>query len=106
LTDFADKHIVDILLLQEVKTEDVHNIFGYIAHLKISDTGRGTAISAKECIDLTRVTHLPSEGRIAAVYETVSIVDLYTPSGISQRQALGNSITWTHKTFSDLFCPT
>jgi exonuclease III len=81
LTDFADKYVIDIPFLQEVKTEDVHYIFGYIAHLKISDTGRGTTISAKECIDLTRVTHLPSEGRIAAVYETVSIVGLYTPSG-------------------------
>jgi hypothetical protein len=77
LTDFPDKHTINILLLQEVKTEDVHNIFGYTAHLKIRDTGRGTAISAKEGIDLTRVTRLPSEGRIAAVYATVDTGNLH-----------------------------
>lgn len=82
----------------------MYNIFGYTAHLKIPDTGRWMAISATEGIDLTRVTRLPSEGQIAAVYATVGIVDLYAPSEISQR--LGNSIMWTAKTYSDLFLPT
>ena len=88
----TDRHTIYMLLLQEEKMEDVHNIFGYKAHLKFRNTGRRTAILAKEGIDLTRVTRWLSEGRIAAVYKTVGIVDLYAPSAISQRQAIGNSI--------------
>jgi hypothetical protein len=71
LTGFADKHTTDTLFLQEVKREDVHNIVGYTARLTIRDTSRGTPISAKEGIDWTRVTRLPSEGGIRSVYATV-----------------------------------
>jgi hypothetical protein len=47
LTEFVHKYAIDILLLQEVTTEDVHNIAGYTAYLNIGDTGRETAISAR-----------------------------------------------------------
>jgi hypothetical protein len=81
LTGFADEHTIDTLFLQEVIQEDVHNIVGYTAGLKIRDTGRRTAISVKEGIDLTRVTRLASEGGIAAIYATVDTINLLKPSG-------------------------
>jgi len=37
LTNFAHKHAIDILLLQEATTEDVCNIVDYTTHLNFGD---------------------------------------------------------------------
>ena len=95
-------------------SEEVYIIVGCKTHLKIRDTGRGTTTFAKEGIDLTRVTHLPSRCGIAAVYAGVGTVNLHAPSGTSQRQARENFYTevpyifrpsWPWVRISIVFCP-
>jgi hypothetical protein len=90
---FAHKQAIDLLLLPEVTTEDVLKFVGYTKHLNIGDTGRGTVVLAKEDIDWTTVTSLPSCRRVAAVYASVSDVNLYAPSGTSERQVRENFYT-------------
>lgn len=65
----------------------MHIFIVYTKHLNIADTGRGTVILAKESTNLTPVTCLPSGRGIAAVYASVSAVNLCAPSGTSEMQA-------------------
>ena len=58
--------------------------FGYTKHLNTGNTGRGAVILAKEGIDLTTVTSLPS-GR--GTYANVNAVNLCAPFETSERQA-------------------
>jgi len=77
LTDFAPKHAIDILLLQDATAEDVFNIVGYTTHLNVSDIGQGTAILAKEGTGITRITRLPSVRGLLQPTPSFGFVILY-----------------------------
>jgi len=83
LTDFAPKHAIDILLLQETTAEDVYNIAGYTTHLNIGDIGQRTAILAEE----GKNNSLVVGSWTATAYASFGFVNLYVPCGTSQRQA-------------------
>jgi exonuclease III len=87
LSGFVHRHEIDILLLQEVSTKEVSRIARYTTHLNAGDAGRGTAILAKEGLELTRVIRLPSGRGLTAVCTSIGFVNIYAPSGTSQRQA-------------------
>ena len=61
-------------------------IRGYNAYTNVRINTRDTAMLTGETIKLTKVTRLPSEQGIAAYCLGVWIVNIYGPSGSSNRQ--------------------
>jgi hypothetical protein len=52
LTEFIIRNDLDILLLQEVVTEDLYPIYGYTIHINIETERRGTAIVIRDSMHL------------------------------------------------------
>lgn len=77
---------IDICLLQEVSRIPLEEIHGYNV---VGNSGaladRGTAILCKEGIILTEVTLLEDGRGVAATLNDMRIVNIYAPSGSSQR---------------------
>lgn len=87
IKDFLYAADIDILLLQEVGDIDLHHIPGYNA---ISNPGSGdnlgTAILTKEGIIAYDIERLVTCRGIAATFNTTRIVNVYAPSGNSNRR--------------------
>jgi exonuclease III len=86
LADFLLKQEIDIILLQEVTYNDFDFIRGYIAYTKVGINKRGTAILTREAIQLNNITRLHLRRGMTAFYRGVWIVNIYAPSGSSNRQ--------------------
>ena len=59
---------------------------GFIVHLNIGINKRGTVILTREQISLTNITRLPSGRGMAASYQGVWFINIYAPSGTTNRQ--------------------
>jgi hypothetical protein len=86
LEDFLHKQQIDILFLQEVTRPVFDYIQGYVAHTNIGTTGRGTAILTRVHIQLMNIVRLPTGSGIAAVFQNVTLVKIYAPSGVERRR--------------------
>ncbi|KAJ4426277.1 hypothetical protein ANN_27089 [Periplaneta americana] len=60
LNIFLRTNDVDVLFLQEVKTNDFSEIYGYTAYVNVGSESLGTAILTRNGIDLHSVEKLPS----------------------------------------------
>jgi exonuclease III len=85
LTDFKDRQGISIILLQEVTHNDVARIRGYDTYLNIGATLRGTALAVRKTTRIQQVQLLPSGRAIAVTYGDLRIVNIYAPSGTSNR---------------------
>jgi hypothetical protein len=88
LDSFLHQHDIDILLVQEVTHQVLHNIPGYREHYNISTHGRSTAIMCKDSIDLTNVTKILSGRAIAARFQDLWVTKIYAPSGTAKKTEL------------------
>ena len=85
---------IDIALLQEVNSPNIHNVYGYNAEVNTDYTTRGTAILLKQNITYDDVKMTSDCRGISVVVENVTIVNVYGPSGANKR-------TERNKFFSD-----
>ena len=86
LNDFLQKQDIDIILLQEVTRPVFDDIRGFNAHINIGTTGRGTAILTRDPIMLTDIECLPTGRGMAAIFENITIVNIYATSGAERRR--------------------
>jgi exonuclease III len=77
---------IDILLLQVVTQDILHDLCGYNTHYNIGASMRGTAIVTRDKINLENVTMIPSARAIAAKFQGVWLINIYAPSGTAQKQ--------------------
>jgi exonuclease III len=85
LTDFLYRQEITIILLQKVTHNDGARIRGYDTYLNRGATLRGTALAVEKTTRIQQVQPLPSGRAIAAKYEDLRIVNIYAPSGTSNR---------------------
>ena len=85
LEDFLQRHDVDIALLQEVTNGDIINLRDYNTITNIGVQGRGTAILSKLNMHIYGTQRIPSGRGVAVNYGSVQIVNIYAPSGSSNR---------------------
>jgi exonuclease III len=85
LIDFLYRREITILLLQEVTHNDVARIRGYYTYLNIGATLRGTTLVVRKTTRIQQVQLLPSGHAIAATYGDLRIVNIYAPSGTSNK---------------------
>jgi exonuclease III len=71
---------IAILLFQEVTQHVLHDHKGYTTHYNIQTSRRGTAIVARDGINLTNVTRLPSGRAIAVGFRELWLIKVYAPS--------------------------
>ena len=64
LAEFVRTWEIDILLAQEVTQPVLHEIIGYTTQYNIGTSRIGTAIVARDGINLTNVTRLPREEQL------------------------------------------
>ena len=86
LEDFLHKQEIYIIFIQEVTRQVFDYIRGFLAHTNIGTTGRGTAILTRDHIQLTNIVSLPTGRGIAAVFQNVTLVNIYAPSGAERRR--------------------
>ena len=86
LADFLRTWEIDVLLAQEVTKPVLHDFAGYNTHYNIGTSGRGTAIIAREGINLLNVNRLPSGRAMSARFQDLCIINVYAPSGTARRQ--------------------
>ena len=77
---------MDIALLQEVTPGNNITFSGYQSHVNIGTSGRGTAILAKSELPMHRIERIPSGRGIVAYYGNICILNIYAPSGSSNRR--------------------
>lgn len=87
LNIFLRTNDVDVLFLQEVKTNDFSEIYGYTAYVNVGSESLGTAILTRNGIDLHSVEKLPSGKGISGIYKDYMFLNLYAPSGSNKRKA-------------------
>jgi exonuclease III len=58
---------------------------GYTAHCNLGTTIRGTAFLSRDGIILENIVRTPTGRAIAATYRGVLLLDVYAPSGTSQK---------------------
>jgi exonuclease III len=85
LADFLRKQENDILL-QEINHNDFDLLRGYNAFANAGVNKRGTAILTRQAIQLTNITGLSSGRKMRGFYRGVSIVNIFAPSGSSNRK--------------------
>lgn len=98
VVDFLKINSIDILFLQEIKTDKMPSIPGYIIHINPSDQRHhhGTAVIYKNCytnigVENVQLKNHPNEGRIQKVIlnHDIHIVNVYVPnSGVSKKNPL------------------
>ena len=93
LKDFAKFNEIDILLLQEVVFTDFSFMFGYQSIVNLDENNRGTAILLKEGFEIQNVIKLCSGRGIACDVNGITLINVYAPSGNSNRQARNNFFT-------------
>jgi exonuclease III len=81
LRSFIYKQDLDILLLQEVTHPYCKNLSGYATYYYTGSTQRGTAIIARDNIELNNITKIPSGRAIEAKLKDTYIINVYAPSG-------------------------
>jgi exonuclease III len=81
LGDFLHKHEIDIIFLQEITQPNLHTLQGYTAHTNVWTNGRGSAVVTREHYTLNNIVHLPSGRGIAAEFQVLWLLNVYTPSG-------------------------
>jgi len=84
LEEFLRKHDVDFALLQEVTSLNAISFKGYQTIDNIGTSGRGTAITAQEDLQMHRIMPLPS-GRGLVPYYNMCLLNIYAPSGSAYR---------------------
>lgn len=77
---------IQIGLLQEVGTSELHNIFGYNIESNVLPDERGTAVVIQDHIPYKDVIKLPDGRGIALRVENIHIVNVYAPSGSQKRR--------------------
>ena len=85
LKDFIRTQDLDIVLVQEVTTPESVDTPGYITYNNIGSEMRGTAIIARQDLQITHVDKIPSGRAIAVVYCGIRIINVYAPSGTAKR---------------------
>ena len=85
LKDFLRKHDVDFALLQEVMSLNAITFKGYQTIDNIGTSGRGTAIIAKEDLQMHRIRRLPSRRGLVAYCNNMYLLSVYAPSGYASR---------------------
>ena len=85
LEDVLHKQEIDIFL-REVTRPVFDDIRGFVAHTNLRTSGRGTAILTYDHIQLTNIVCLPTWRGMAAVFENVTLVNIYAPSGAERRK--------------------
>jgi hypothetical protein len=85
LTDFLYCQEITIILLQEVTHNDVERIRGYDTYLNIWAMLRDTALAVRKTTRIQQVQRLTSGRAITATYGDLRIVNIYAPSGTSNR---------------------
>jgi len=94
LEEFIRKRDVDIAILQEVTSVHNINIKGYQTIDNVGTARRGTAILTRDDLQMHRIRRLPSGRKLAAYCNNICLVNIYAPSGTSnraEREAFFNS---------------
>lgn len=86
LNTFLTKNSIDIMFLQEIKSDDFSLVYNYNSYTNIGSESLGTAILTRKGIELHSIEKLPSGRGISGVYEEYTLVNLYAPSGTNKRQ--------------------
>jgi len=79
--------------VQEVTNLEILNIMGYLTHLNVGTTMRGTAILARSELHLSIINTLHSGQAIAAKYNGMRLIKEYAPSGTARRTERENLLT-------------
>jgi exonuclease III len=87
LSTFLRQHDVDLLFAQEVTSTEVLHIQGYNTYHNIAAAMRGTALLAKEGIQLGNIAVSPTGRIMTATFQGVLLVNVYAPSGTAMRAA-------------------
>jgi len=85
LRNFIYKQDIDILFMQEAAHPSLDKLNGYTVHYNIGTEQRGTAIVARDNIELANITRIPSGRTIAAEYKGIWLVNIYAPSGAAKK---------------------
>lgn len=85
LEEFLRRHDVDFALLQEVTSLNAITFKGYQTIDNIGTSGRGTAIIAKEDLQMHRIRRLPSGRGLVPYYNNICLLNIYAPSGSANR---------------------
>jgi len=85
LEQFLCRHDVDFALLQEVTSLNAITFKGYQTIDNIGTSGRGTAITAKEDLQMHRTRRLPSGRGLVAYYNNICLLNIYVTSGSANR---------------------
>jgi exonuclease III len=86
MENFLHTSEIDILLVQEVTKQVLHNLQGYQTLYNIGTNCRGTAIIAKQGITFENITRIPSGHAIAAKFNDYWLINIYAPSRMACRQ--------------------
>jgi len=71
--------------MQEVTHPSLDNLNGYTVHYNIGTSQRGTAIVARDNIELSNITRMSSGRAIAAEFKGIWLVNIYASSGAAKR---------------------
>jgi len=85
LRNFIYKHDIDIFFIQKVTHPSLDKLNGYTVHYNMGTAQRGTAIVARDNIELANITRILSGRAIAAEYQGIWLVNIYAPSGAAKR---------------------
>jgi exonuclease III len=85
LLDTMRRNEIDIALLQEVVTNKIENMPGYITVANVGREKRGTALLAKEGLQISDIRRLPTGRGIAASIENTWIINIYAPIGTARK---------------------
>lgn len=86
LNTFLTKNSIDIMFLQEIRSDDFSLVYNYNSYTNIGCESLGTAILTRKGIELHSIEKLPSGRGISGVYKEYTLVNLYAPSGTNKRQ--------------------
>jgi hypothetical protein len=85
LQNFIYKHDINIHFMQEVTHPSLNKLSGYTVHYNIGSAQRGTAIVARDNIELANITRIPPGRAIAAEFKGIWLVNIYAPSVAAKR---------------------
>jgi len=88
LENFLRAWDIDILLVQEVTKQVLHDLRGYSTLYNIGTNGRGTAIVAMEGITLENLTRLPSGRAIEAKLDNKRLRPIRNSTQTRQRNII------------------
>jgi len=74
---------IDILLVQEFTYQVLNDFQGYTTKYNIGANRRGTAIVARDGINLESIIISPSGRAMAVKFREIWIINVYAPSGMT-----------------------